>query len=150
MTFRQIGSGTIIGLVSGTLLGLFLKWMQVLTGIKVYVLLLNVDFIPGFGNKDLPEWMEFLFHLVISCVIGVVFVFMMERLKVSSSGSWLLSLVLTVPTVFLYFPLSYLAIKNVPGLMYGEAIFLWTAGHILYALSLPPLYHLSSARGSST
>ncbi|WRP08303.1 hypothetical protein U9J35_09135 [Rossellomorea aquimaris] len=146
MTFKQIGSGTIMGLVSGTLLGLFLKWMQLLTGIKVYVLLLNVDFIPVFGDKDLPEWMEFLFHLVISCVIGVVFVYIVERLKVSSSGSWLLSLVLTGPTVFLYFPLSYLAIKDVPGLMDGQGIILWTAGHLLYALSLPPLYNLSSAR----
>jgi fructose-specific phosphotransferase system IIC component len=146
MTFKQIGSGTIMGLVSGTLLGLFLKWMQVVTGTKVYVLLLNVDFIPLFSDKDLPEWIEFLFHLVISCVIGIVFVYMMERLKVSSSGSWLLSLVITVPTVFLYFPLSYLAIKDVPGLMDGEAIILWTAGHLLYALSLPPLYNLSSER----
>ncbi|MGE6753262.1 hypothetical protein ACQKFO_07415 [Rossellomorea sp. NPDC071047] len=147
MTFKQIGSGTIIGLVSGTLLGLFLKWMQVLTGIKVYVLLLNVDFIPGFGEIEWPEWMEFLFHLVISCLIGVVFVYMMDWLNVSGKGSWILAFVLTVPTVFLYFPLSYLAIKDVPGLMYGEAIMLWTGGHLLYALTLPPLYNLSFARG---
>ncbi|MFC7784519.1 MULTISPECIES: hypothetical protein [unclassified Rossellomorea] len=147
MTFKQIGSGTIIGLVSGTLLGLFLKWMQVITGIKVYTLLLNVDFIPGFGEKDFPEWMEFLFHLVISCVIGVVFVNMIERLNVTVKGYWILSFVLTAPTVFLYFPLSHLAIKDVPGLLYGEAIILWTVGHLLYALSLPPLYYLSSVRG---
>lgn len=147
MTFKQIGSGTIIGLVSGTLLGLFLKWMQVLTGIKVYVLLLNVDFIPGFGEIEWPEWMEFLFHLVISCLIGVVFVYMMDWLNVSGKGSWILAFVLTVPTVFLYFPLSYLAIKDVPGLMYGEAIMLWTGGYLLYALTLPPLYNLSFARG---
>ncbi|WP_374056560.1 hypothetical protein [Rossellomorea sp. FM04394] len=147
MTFKQIGSGTIIGLVSGTLLGLFLKWMQGMTGIKVYVLLLNVDFIPVFGDKDFPEWMEFLFHLVISCVIGVVLVYMMERLNVSGKGAWILSFALTAPTVFLYFPLSYLAIKDVPGLLYGEAIILWTAGHLLYALSLPPLYYLFSVRG---
>ncbi|MDT9023774.1 hypothetical protein [Rossellomorea aquimaris] len=147
MTFKQICSGTIIGLASGTLLGLFLKWMQILTGIKVYVLLLNVDFIPVFGETNFPEWIEFLFHLVISCVIGVLFVYLMERLNVSGKGSWVLSLVLTIPTVFLYFPLSHLAIKDVPGLLYGEAIILWTAGHLLYALSLPPLYILSSVRG---
>ncbi|KAA0560221.1 hypothetical protein F0342_23830 [Bacillus sp. CH30_1T] len=108
--------------------------MQVLKGIKVYVLLLNVDFIPVFGEKDLPEWMEFLFQLVISCVIGVVFVYMMERQNVTGKGSWILSLVLTVPTVFLYFPLSHLAIKDVPGFMYAEAIILWTAGHLLYVV----------------
>lgn len=121
--------------------------MQILTGIKVYVLLLNVDFIPVFGETNFSEWIEFLFHLVISCVIGVLFVYLMERLNVSGKGSWVLSLALTIPTVFLYFPLSHLAIKEVPGLMYGEAIFLWTAGHLLYALSLPPLYILSSVRG---
>ncbi|MGD6960393.1 hypothetical protein ACQCWA_23075 [Rossellomorea aquimaris] len=108
--------------------------MQVLKGIKVYVLLLNVDFIPVFGEKDLPEWMEFLFQLVISCVIGVVFVYMMERQNVTGKGSWIISLVLTVPTVFLYFPLSHLAIKDVPGFMYAEAIILWTAGHLLYGV----------------
>ncbi|MGM0750279.1 MAG: hypothetical protein ACQET6_00045 [Bacillota bacterium] len=118
-----------------------------MTGIKVYVLLLNVDFIPVFGDKDFPEWMEFLFHLVISCVIGVVLVYMMEGLNVSGKGAWILSFALTAPTVFLYFPLSYLAIKDVPGLLYGEAIILWTAGHLLYALSLPPLYYLFSVRG---
>ena len=137
MTFKQIGFA--VGIVSGTILGLFLKWIQGLTGIKVYVLLLNVDFIPLYASR-LPEWLEFSFHLPISCVIGLVFVFLMEKLNVSSRGAWILSLLLTFPTVFLYFPLSYLAVKDVPGLFDGTAIIFWTIGHLLYGLSLPPLY----------
>ena len=51
MTFKQVGNSQIIGLISGALLGLFLKWMQAITEIKVYTLLLNVDFIPIFASK---------------------------------------------------------------------------------------------------
>ncbi|PRX78363.1 hypothetical protein B0G93_103226 [Bacillus sp. V-88] len=127
-------------MISGTILGLFLKWIQALTGIKVYVLLLNVDFIPLFAST-LPEWLEFAFHLLISCGIGLVFVFLMVKLNVTSRGAWILSLLLTFPTVFLYFPLSYLAVQDVPGLFDGTAITFWTIGHLLYGLSLPPLYH---------
>ncbi|MCA0148782.1 hypothetical protein LCD52_08200 [Rossellomorea vietnamensis] len=127
------------------MLGLFLKWIQGLTGIKVYVLLLNVDFIPVFAST-LPEWLEFSFHLLVSCGIGLVFVFLMEKLNVSERGAWILSLLLTFPTVFLYFPLSYLAVQDVPGLFDGMAITLWTIGHLLYGLSLPPLYQFFRRR----
>ena len=140
MTFKQISKGFVIGLISGTLLGLFLKGMQAVTGIKVYVLLLNVDFIPIFTSKHLPEWLEFIFHLAISCMIGILFVYILEKWDVTRKGSWIPSLVLSFPTVFLYFPLSYLAIKDVPGLFDSTAIFIWTVGHLLYALSLPSFY----------
>ncbi|MGG4169635.1 hypothetical protein ABEW00_19525 [Rossellomorea vietnamensis] len=138
MTFKQIGLA--IGIISGTILGIFLKWIQGLTGIKVYVLLLNVDFIPLFAST-LPEWLEFSFHLLISCVIGLLFVYLIEKLNVSERGAWLLSLLLTFPTVFLYFPLSYLAVQDVPGFFDGTALTFWAIGHLLYGLSLPPLYH---------
>ncbi|PFA68902.1 hypothetical protein CN378_05320 [Bacillus sp. AFS015802] len=144
MTFKQIRAGTAVGIISGIILGLFLKWMQGLTGIKVYILLLNVDFIPVFASKHLPESLEFFFHLLISCVIGVAFVYLLEKLTISSKGAWLLSLLLTFPTVFLYFPLSYMAVKEVPGMLNGTAILLWTAGHLVYALSLPPLYKFTT------
>ncbi|WP_201716699.1 hypothetical protein [Rossellomorea arthrocnemi] len=140
MTFKQTGAGIVLGLISGTILGLFFKWIQGSTGIRVYVLLLNVDFIPVFASKNLPEWQEFSFHLLISIIIGVVFVYLKEKLNISSKGGWLLSMLLTFPTVFLYFPLSYLAVQEVPGILNGMAIFLWTAGHLIYALSIPPLY----------
>ncbi len=78
--------------------------------------------------------------MLISIIIGVVFVYLKEKLNISSKGGWLLSMLLTFPTVFLYFPLSYLAVQEVPGILNGMAIFLWTAGHLIYALSIPPLY----------
>ncbi|MFI8686420.1 hypothetical protein [Rossellomorea sp. NPDC077527] len=140
MTFKQVGNSLIIGLISGAILGLFLKWMQAITEIKVYTLLLNVDFIPIFASKTLPEWLEFMFHLSISCVIGMVFVYIMVKWNLSGKAAYTLSLMLTLPTVFLYFPLSYLAIKDVPGILNCTAILIWIAGHVLYALSLPLLY----------
>ena len=129
-----------LGLVSGAFLGFFLKGMQAWTGIKVYVLLLNVDFIPLLGEYTLPEWLEFLFHLLISCFIGVMFVYLVKRMNLTMKGTWILSFLLTLPTIFLYFPLSYLAVKEVPALLNGAAVLLWATGHFLYALTLPPVY----------
>ena len=135
--------------MSGSLLGVFLKLMQNITNINVYVLLLNVDFLPLIGKVSWPESIEFLFHLLISCVLGVTFIFLIKKANLSSQKIWLLSFALTLPTVFLYFPLSYLAIKDVPGLLNFKAIYLWTLGHLLYALSLPPIYFLCKKRMSS-
>ena len=39
-----------IGIFSGILLGLLMKFIQSVTNVKVYTLLLNVDFIPIFGK----------------------------------------------------------------------------------------------------
>lgn len=52
-----------IGLISGILLGLFLKLVENITGILVYTLLLNIDFIPGVGAIKWTEPIEFIFHL---------------------------------------------------------------------------------------
>ncbi len=86
-----------------------------------------------------PEWVEFLFHLIISCVLGIVFTHLIKKWSLSNQGIWILSFGLTLPTVLLYFPLSYLSIKDVPELFDIRSIFMWTVGHIIYASSLPSI-----------
>jgi hypothetical protein len=132
--------GTGIGVVSGTILGLLLKLLQTVTGIKVYTLLLNVDFIPYVGIIHWPEWIEFIFHLLVSCLIGIVYVMLINLFKLKGISVWLVSLALTLPAFFLYFPLSSLAIKDVPAPHNVTAILLWLFGHLIYGASIPLLY----------
>lgn len=122
----------ISGAVSGLALGFFLKAVEYSFGDLVYTLLLNVDFIPVINQVIWPEWMEFLFHLIVSFFIAAGYFLLLKR--------WdrpvLLAFLVTIPAVFLYFPLSVLARKTVPAVDDISAIAWWTAGHLLYAVLL--------------
>ncbi|EHB62807.1 hypothetical protein [Paenibacillus lactis] len=65
---RMLGSG----LAAGSLLGIYLKFIEHFTSFNVYTLLLNVDYIPGLNRLELPEWVEFLLHLAISVLLSAV------------------------------------------------------------------------------
>jgi len=134
--------GSIIGIISGLILGLFLKWVEIVTSIKVYTLLLNVDFIPIIGDYIWPEWIEFGFHLIISIIIGILFVFIVERMKYGTIKQFFVSFILTFPTFFLFFPLSLLAIKEVPAATDWLAFAWWIMGHLFYFISIPLIYWL--------
>lgn len=140
----KIKLGLLAGTISGIALGLILKVIQVTTGKLVYTLLLNIDFIPIIGNINWPELIEFVFHLIISLIIGVVFSLGSSRFfsnkKVYQA---IFAYVLTLPTVFLYFPLTYLAIKPTPDLFDLVAIGYWTIGHLIYAAILFGVYALN-------
>ncbi|EMF46457.1 hypothetical protein B481_2218 [Planococcus halocryophilus Or1] len=95
--------GLWIGFWSGLILGVLLKWVQSVTGEQVYTLLLNVDFIPVIGDVQWSEVTEFIFHMSISLVIGIVFVFLAKRRKYTFGQLVILSLLMSIPFPFLYF-----------------------------------------------
>ncbi|MGG2061066.1 hypothetical protein [Priestia megaterium] len=129
--------GISIGMLSGIILGLCLKWIEWLTGKQVYTLLLNVDFIPMIGPIQWPEWVEFVFHLLIAAAIGIVFVYIVGKLNNMSIRKIVLcSFLLTLPTIPLYFPLTLLALKPTPAVDDAVAIFYWTTGHLIFAAAL--------------
>lgn len=133
--------GIWIGFWSGLFLGLLLKWIQAVTGEKVYTLLLNVDFIPLIGNIEWSEVSAFIFHLAISLIFGIIYVYMAKRRHYSFGQLTLLSLVLCIPLYLLYFPLSSLAeTAEAPSFADAGAIMYWMFGHLAYALVLPILY----------
>ncbi|MCM3772000.1 hypothetical protein M3225_16145 [Priestia aryabhattai] len=120
----MIRLGISIGILSGSILGLCLKWIEWLTGKQVYTLLLNVDFIPIIDPIQWPEWVEFVFHLFIAVVIGIVFVYIVDKLNNMSIRKIVLcSFLLTLPTIPLYFPLTLLALKPTPAVDDALAIF---------------------------
>lgn len=138
---RRIGKvlrlGISIGMLSGIILGLCLKWIEWLTSKQVYTLLLNVDFIPIIGPIQWPEWVEFVFHLLIAAAIGIVFVYIVGKLNNMSIRKIVLcSFLLTLPTIPLYFPLTLLALKPTPAVDDAVAIFYWTAGHLVFTAAL--------------
>lgn len=135
--------GVWIGFWSGLILGLLFKWIQAVTEVNVYSLLLNVDFIPVIGKTDWSELTEFLFHTIVSVIIGIVYVYLAKRRPYTFGQLTVLSLIVCSPTFFLYFILSSLAITDqVPGLTDWEAITYWIFGHLAYSLMLPIFYRI--------
>jgi hypothetical protein len=131
-----------IGVVSGVLLGLLLKLIESLTTVRVYTLLLNIDFIPVIGSIIWGETIEFIFHLLISIIIAFVFVYLVIRLRIERSflKLFFLSFILCLPTFGLYFLLGSLAIKEVPAWNDWLAFTYWTIAHLFYVWILPFLY----------
>ncbi|APH07079.1 hypothetical protein A9C19_11895 [Bacillus weihaiensis] len=131
----MIKRGVLSGLYSGIILGLFLKVIELTSGLKVYTLLLNIDFIYP---NPLPELVEFSLHVFVSLLIGIVFVALCQSFKITKRNSrFFLALLITFPTLFLYFPLTLLAIKETPSIDNFHAIFWWVLAHLLYAVILP-------------
>lgn len=126
-----------LGTVTAFLLASVLWLIEKLTGSKVYTLLLNVDFIPVIGSIDWPIWMEWFFHIIIAWIIAYLYVRITK--DKSNKVKWLTSIVLTSGAVMTYFPLTYLAIKETPGLFDVAAIFYWVVGHACFATALVKL-----------
>ncbi|MCG1020494.1 hypothetical protein [Sutcliffiella horikoshii] len=144
----MIVRGAFTGLISGILMGLFIKVLEIVSGKKIYVLLLNLDFIPGFKNASFSELTEFTFHLLVAIPIGILFAFLVKRFHLDDKRKqYLVAIGITLPTVFLYFPLTILAIKETPAPFDGIAIFLWSMGHIAFALFLPIFYKTTKQKG---
>ncbi|MGN7411506.1 hypothetical protein [Paenibacillus sp. SAF-068] len=123
-------SGILTGLLSGVVLGFFLKVIQGYTGEQVYTLLLNIDFVPGLP-PTLPEFIEFSLHLVVSVVIGIFYVWWVQR----KGHPMFKGVLLGAASSLLYIPLSPLS-SRVPDLYDVAAILYWIVGHLLFGIVL--------------
>ncbi|MGD6841869.1 hypothetical protein ACQCVH_05040 [Bacillus infantis] len=131
------------GAGAGILLGLFLKAAETLTGMKVYVLLLNIDFIPVLGDYRWSEASEFSFHLLFSLLLSFGLMLILEKgTGPTLPRCFIWSFAITLPALLLYFPLSLLAVRQVPPPGDMMAFTVWTAGHLLYSTALAAFFWL--------
>ncbi|ALC92917.1 hypothetical protein AM500_20015 [Bacillus sp. FJAT-18017] len=121
----------VAGLISGVVLGLFLKAVQEFTDEKVYVLLLNVDYVPMLNRITFPEALEFGIHLLISILVSMIL-----GARPRSKAFFILAGM--VIGIVLY-PTTLLS-NRTPGLLDFQAIFYWLVGHALYGYVLSIFY----------
>jgi hypothetical protein len=114
---------------------LFLKLTQSLTNLKVYTLLLNVDYVPILKNVKLPEIVEFGLHMMISIVlaIGINFYITKKDLHKETIQSFVIRVSLVVGV--LLFPTTLLS-ERTPSLTNIYAFIFWMVGHLFYGLVL--------------
>lgn len=122
-----------IGILTGTVFGLFLKGIESLTKKRVYTLLLNVDYIPLLRDLELNESLEFLLHLIVSVIVVYVLYFGLRRLKWQQFITPYVVANLVI-ACGLFLTTSFSA--RTPALADLLALFYWVVGHVLYGLLL--------------
>jgi hypothetical protein len=126
------------GLLSGIVLGLFLKIIQSITNLKVYTLLLNVDYVPFLKSIHLPEIVEFILHLMISIILA--FGVNLYITKKDLTKERIIGFVMKVGLIvgLLLYPTTYFS-ERTPEITSIYSFLFWMAGHGLYGAVLGKL-----------
>ncbi|WHX42795.1 hypothetical protein QNH36_11960 [Mesobacillus sp. AQ2] len=133
-----IAKGSFAGLLAGNLLGLFLNLVESVTGLKVYILLLNVDYIPFLKDIKVSEIIEFLLHLIVSMVLGVLLhIYLIKKdFPIKQKVRFVVKVSLLIG-LFLY-PTTMLSDRT-PEISSAYSFLFWMVGHGLYGVALGKL-----------
>lgn len=122
--------GTGAGILGGIALGLFLKLCEWLTGIRVYTLLLNVDYVSILDSFEFTEIGDFILHLIVSVPLAIFLFWLAAHRNWQSRVIWKMVWLCMLIGLLLY-PLTVLSDRT-PALDFFPAVLLWLAGHAVY------------------
>jgi hypothetical protein len=119
------------GIISGVVLGLFLKSVELASGKKVYTLLLNVDYIPFLKEIKTSELLEFCLHLVISIFVVIVLCYFLQRKEWTNPKKKWFVLWLSLAIGVSLYPTTMLS-ERTPEFTDLYAFLFWMGGHGIY------------------
>lgn len=128
---NNLVKATFAGVISGIVLGLFLKAIEQLTSLKVYTLLLNIDYIPLLNRMSLPEILEFTLHLIISILMSICLsIYLQSRHWSPGKNIYSVMIVSLIVAVILYSTTTLS--ERTPEITDIPALFVWLLGHAIY------------------
>ncbi|MCU6796685.1 hypothetical protein OB236_31620 [Paenibacillus sp. WQ 127069] len=122
------------GIGAGLFIGIFFRIVEFEWKIRVYTLLLNVDYVPVLRDLTLTEATEFSIHMIISAVAALVF-YKLIRLKDYAKRivqTFVLWSVIVGAVLYLTTMLS----SKTPAIYDVSAITVWLVGHAMYGFLL--------------
>jgi VanZ family protein len=140
----NLTKAVLAGGFSGLVLGLFLKAMEQLTSLKVYTLLLNVDYIPLLNQVNLSEFVEFVLHLIISLILAIAVAIYLQLKDWPRRRRLYFVMIIGLLVGILLYPTTTLS-ERTPEISNILALLVWLAGHVIYGWVLGMM--LSSAGG---
>ena len=132
---RKIFYTLVYSLIAGIFLGLFMKWLQDVTGYKVYTLLMNVDYIPILKEYIFPEWIEFTFHLIIAVILAYAIVWVAWKKHYTRKQLIRFTIVVNIIIAIALYPTTALSDRT-PALFSFPSFGLWLVAHIAYGIVL--------------
>lgn len=136
---RFVIKGSVAGVISGVILGLFLKTIEIRWNINVYTLLLNVDYIPVFNRFSFSEMVEFSFHLIISVILAMILLCVAAKHQWTRRQMMVRTIGISLFIGLVLYPTTALS-ERTPPLTSVPALFCWLFGHLLYGVALSLFY----------
>ena len=131
MNFSEKLKAAFAGIVSGIFLGLILKLVESVTGLKVYTLLLNVDYVPLLRNYEIKEFDEFSLHLVISIILAIAIQAYLQRKEWDTSKKRRFITLLSIAVCVILYPTTMLS-ERTPEFTSSYSFLTWIIAHTLY------------------
>lgn len=129
---KRFTKAIIPGIVSGLFLAVFFKLIEKITNLKVYALLLNVDYIPYLQDFSFPEVIEVLFHIIVSIVLVACLSLLFTCLKVVDKRKIIFwSSILCLGIGLALFPTTSFSDRT-PELFSLPSLLFWLIGHLGY------------------
>ena len=132
---RKIVHTFFYSLIAGIFLGLLMKWLQDVTGYKVYTLLMNVDYIPILKDYIFPAWIEFTFHLIVAVILAYAIVWVAWKKHYTSNQLIRFTIVVNIIIAIVLYPTTILSDRT-PALFSFPSFGLWLVAHIAYGIVL--------------
>ncbi|WP_431027212.1 hypothetical protein [Lysinibacillus sp. LZ02] len=132
---RFIFHTLVYSIIAGIFLGLLMKWMQYVTGYKIYTLLMNVDYIPILKEYTFPGWVEFTFHLIIAVILAYVIVWIAWKKSFTRKQLISFTVIVNIVIAIALYPTTTLSDRT-PPLLSFPSFGLWLVAHIAYGVVL--------------
>lgn len=145
---RKIFHTFVYSLIAGVFLGFFMKWLQDVTGYKVYTLLMNVDYIPILKEYTFPAWIEFTFHLIIAVILAYAIVWVAWKKNYTRKHLIRFTLVVNSMIAIALYPTTALSDRT-PALFSFPSFGLWLVAHSAYGIVLGVLLARLLSEGHS-
>ncbi|MEK3720737.1 hypothetical protein [Paenibacillus sp. FSL H8-0034] len=122
------------GIGAGLFIGIFFRIVEFEWKIRVYTLLLNVDYVPVLRDLTLTEATEFSIHMIISAVVALVFYKLIRRKDYAKRIVQTFVLWSVIVGAVLY--LTTMLSSKTPAIYDVSAIAIWLVGHAMYGFLL--------------
>jgi len=125
----------IVGVMSSIAIGMYFKVIETFYEIKVYTLLLNIDYFPILKTYKFTEMIEFSFHITVSIIIVFSMIFVMKKLNWTRRQTFWRIPTISVAIGMMIYPTTTLS-ERTPELLSAIALIHWVIGHFLFGITV--------------
>ncbi|MED3728082.1 DUF6789 family protein [Priestia filamentosa] len=127
------------GIISGIIMSVFLKGIEELTHLRVYTLLLNVDYIPLLKRVTSNEQLELILHLIVAVIVSVVWFVVLQKINLTKKKSRTATIMMAMCIGLLLYPSTIMS-ERTPSLSSLSSLGFWLLGHLIFGMLLSLFY----------
>ena len=127
------------GIISGIIMSIFLKGIEELTHLRVYTLLLNVDYIPLLKRVTSNEPLELILHLIVAVIVSVVWFVVLQKINLTKKKGRIATIMMAMCIGLLLYPSTIMS-ERTPALSSLPSLEFWLLGHLIFGILLSLFY----------